>query len=174
MEIVNEFDLYRQKKEIEKFQQSFSSEFGYTPEIILPRIITFKGEPPTQLVDIENVINEFIPKKHRAYYNSIISRSRNREICELRMIFCKIGYDLGYKLTTMGRYCCRNHATIIYNIRVANDLISNNKAFLEKYTIINEILTEKQLNNTKYGKSTMPIGKVWDNTRPNYLAVSNK
>ena len=64
-------------------------------------------------------------------------KSRKREICDVRMIAIKIFRDeTDYPYQAIGRIFGKHHATIIYNIRWANNYIDTDKKFSHDYKLL--------------------------------------
>ena len=62
--------------------------------------------------------------------------SHKREICDVRMIALKIFRDeTAYSYQAIGRIFGKHHATIIHNIRVANNYIATDKNFADAYKL---------------------------------------
>jgi hypothetical protein len=72
----------------------------------------------------------------------ILSTRRHREIIEGRMIFSKIMYERGYKLTAIGRFLNKNHATIIHYIKVSENIFMTYPELHDKYVVCNEVFTD--------------------------------
>ena len=63
--------------------------------------------------------------------------SRKREICDVRKIALKIFRDeTDYPYQVIGRTFGKHHATIIYNIRWANNYIDTDKKFSHDYKLL--------------------------------------
>ena len=63
--------------------------------------------------------------------------SRKREICDVRMIALKIFRDeTAYSYQAIGRIFGKHHATIIHNIRWANNYIATDKKFAHDYKLL--------------------------------------
>lgn len=67
---------------------------------------------------------------------------RHREIIEARMIFSKIMYERGYKLTAIGKFLGKTHATIIHYIKVSDHIFMSYPELHDKYVVCNEVFTE--------------------------------
>ena len=64
-------------------------------------------------------------------------KSRTREICAVRMIALKIFRDeTDYPYQAIGRMFGKHHATIIHNIRWAEEYIKTDKKFAHDYELL--------------------------------------
>ena len=63
--------------------------------------------------------------------------SRKREICDVRMIALKIFRDeTDYPYQVIGRIFGKHHATVIHNVRWANNYIATDKKFAHDYELL--------------------------------------
>lgn len=63
--------------------------------------------------------------------------SRKREICDVRMMTLKIFRDeTSYSYQAIGRAFGKHHATIIHNIRCANNYIATDKKIAHDYKLL--------------------------------------
>ena len=64
-------------------------------------------------------------------------KSRKREICDVRMIALKIFRDeTAYSYQAIGRMFGKHHATIIHNVRWAEEYIKTDKKFAHDYELL--------------------------------------
>lgn len=62
-------------------------------------------------------------------------KSRNREIVDAKKIFCLMAFNnlQNFKYIDIAIYCGVNHATIIYHVNTARDLLKYDPFFKKKY-----------------------------------------
>ena len=64
-------------------------------------------------------------------------KSRKREICDVRMIALKIFRDeTDYPYQAIGRIFGKHHATVIHNVRWAEEYIKTDKKFAHDYVLL--------------------------------------
>lgn len=64
-------------------------------------------------------------------------KSRKREICDVRMIALKIFRDeTDYPYQAIGRMFGKHHATVIHNVRWAEEYIKTDKKFAHDYELL--------------------------------------
>jgi chromosomal replication initiator protein len=72
---------------------------------------------------------------------SLFSKSRKREIVELRMMFCFLARSMKYKLSTIGSFLGgRDHTTVMHNVATFINLMETNDQFRSLFQeILNHI-----------------------------------
>lgn len=161
--MVKEISLEdRQEQYLRSFRMNFFKKFGREVRVTIEDKIEVRTLQQYFIQDHEqekllNHLNQYIPNTHRA--TNILTKTRKREIVELRMIYNKIlreelNYSLQYIADKIGY---KNHTTVIYNIETANDLIKTSTRFcclyqrvvtnLKKmYEGADDIITQEQPN----------------------------
>lgn len=77
-------------------------------------------------------------------YKFKLKRSRREDLVIHSQAFCKICKDLDYGPSEIARYLKKDHSTVIYSIRKANDLLSiNDNRFLTVYNSVKKEIIEK-------------------------------
>jgi chromosomal replication initiator protein len=65
------------------------------------------------------------------------SKSRKREVVELRMMFCFLARSMKYKLGTIGELLgARDHTTVIHNVSTFLNLMETDEQFRSKFQVI--------------------------------------
>jgi hypothetical protein len=146
-----------EKKLIDEFRQRFEEKIGYKP-IVLTRI-TADGSINIPLMSLDQLESYFEPYLPNTYNRpvTISTKSRKRELVELRMIFCAIARMMKFTHSSIGLHLGnRNHTTIIHNIATFANLIETHEAFRQKYFLIlnhikdsNESSTMDQFDQTQ-------------------------
>jgi hypothetical protein len=129
-----------EKKLIKEFKEKFQEKIGYTP-IILTKIDT--GDFYIPLMTMDQLIKYFDPFLPSEFGKKLTlpSKSRKREVVELRMMFCFLARSMKYKLSTIGeRLGARDHTTVIHNVSTFLNLIETDEQFRTKFqSILNHI-----------------------------------
>lgn len=141
---MNETAIYAsnlEKKLIDEFKQKFREKLGYQP-VVLTRVV-IDDDFSIPLMSMEQLKECFAPFTVEQYGKTIdlFSKSRKREVVELRMIFCFIARQMKYTCTSVGQYIGnRDHTTVLHSVATFRNLIETNEVFREKYTrILNHI-----------------------------------
>ena len=140
-----------EQKLIEEFKQKFYDKMGYYPMVVTK---VGSGEdilPIMALEELEEIFEPYLPTIQGKKL-SLKDKARNREIVELRQIFCSVARQMKYSLKTIGGHVGgRDHTTVIHSTTACNQLVETDEQFKIKYlTIIKRI---KQ----KYEPSSMDI-----------------
>lgn len=72
----------------------------------------------------------------------IHSKRRQRNLVDARMIFSKIMYERGYKVTYIGKFLGKTHATVIHYIKMSDFIFMSYPEMHDKYIVCNEVFTE--------------------------------
>jgi hypothetical protein len=130
-----------EKKLVTEFKDMFYEKMGYYPIVLVKNRTQGDGGIPVMSLDaLKSVFEPFLPFINERPI-SLDSKLRNREIVELRCIFCYLARTMKYNLNDIGRFLGnRDHTTIIYNVNTFNNLVETNEVFRAKYfTILNYI-----------------------------------
>jgi hypothetical protein len=162
---------YLEKKHmvaISRFRTQFYERFGMDAEVIVvepewKKVV--ESEQDRDLGILVSVLNSYIPSHLRIKYPTIFSKTRKRELSELRMIFMKIAREKGnLTLKTIGEIAGKmHHSTIIYGAETANALIKSNPQFREKYNSILDTL--QKVYQLEYARTHQPADTAEDNTQ---------
>ena len=129
-----------EKKLIAEFKFQFEEKLGYTP-VVLTKYET--NEYMIPFMSLNRLARAFEPFLPTLYDNKITlySKSRKREIVELRMIFCFLARSMRNTLGTIGDFLGgRDHTTVIHNITTFVNLMETNEQFKNQFfEIINHI-----------------------------------
>jgi chromosomal replication initiator protein len=133
-----------EKKLITEFKDHFYEKLGYYPIVISrSNVQSDTYIPIMSLESLKKVFEPFLPFK----YNGAIpleSRLRQRDIVELRSIFCHLARTMKYSLTTIGQFLGnRDHTTVIHNVNTFRDLVETNEPFRLKYFTILKYIKEQ-------------------------------
>jgi hypothetical protein len=141
---MNETAIYAsnlEKKLIDEFKQKFKEKLGYQPVVLTRVVLTNDFSIP--LMSMDELKECFSPFTVEEYGKKIdlFSKSRKREVVELRMIFCFIARQMQYTCSSVGKYVGnRDHTTVLHNVATFKNLIETSEVFREKYTqILNHI-----------------------------------
>lgn len=135
-----------EKKLIDQFRESFYEKIGYYPMVVTK----MQGNPDQHLPVIELSLLQTYFEPFLPYLGeqklSLKSKSRYRELVELRNIFCFLARTMGYSLNTIGDSLGkRDHTTIIHNVSCFKNLIETSDPFRQKYiTILTYIKQEHE------------------------------
>lgn len=133
-----------EKKLITEFKDLFYEKMGFYPIVVTTSKI--QGDtsiPVMSLQSLKKMFDPFLPKK----FDQIIpleSKLRERDIVELRSIFCHMARSMKYNLTAIGELLGnRDHTTIIHNVNAFSDLVETNESFRLKYFTILKYIREQ-------------------------------
>lgn len=124
---------------IKKFTQEFKEKTGLK---CMVHITELGG------VDQENVLNNLLTleKVEKIFLNCLPpeisegfrlrNRSRRREQVDIRTMFCSIAYRLNFTFSDIGRFLGKDHTTIIYLNRKADNLLDIDERFASIYNSI--------------------------------------
>lgn len=158
MEDVTSYSLNLQKKLIREFKEKFFEKIGFYPEVITHSIQDVESTPTsirkTSLDELLDIIDKrFLPdalsymNKHQ-WIQSIRTKIRTREIVELRYIYYKIAYLMGYSLCAIGRSIGRDHSTIIHGLQTLENLMETDCRVRQHY--FNILISIKTIIDNEY------------------------
>lgn len=145
MSTLSNYEILLENKLIEKFREEFYEKLGYYPTVITKTIN--KGQQEFKMMSLKELKTYFDPFLPVIYgkRTPLDSKSRKRELVELRHIFSYIARKMGFSLLTIGQFLNnRDHSTIINNLRVFDNLIQTDPDFREKYNIILQYIKTKK------------------------------
>jgi hypothetical protein len=126
-----------EKKLIDQFRENFFEKLGYYPTVMTgAKVSSDIVIPFMHLSTLKECFDPFLPEIGGFTYN-LDSRSRCRELVELRSIYCYLGRQMRYSLDTIGKSVGdRDHTTVINSLRNFNDLMDTDEQFRQKYSAI--------------------------------------
>jgi hypothetical protein len=123
---------------ISKFTRDFNDKTGLNVNIHVPEFVKFENDNLKYMLTlprVEQIFLQCIPVELKPEVQ-LSCRSRKRHIVDLRTMFCSIAYRLNFTLSDIGRYINRDHTTIIYLTRKADDLLETDEHFASLYNSI--------------------------------------
>lgn len=131
------YALQLEKKLIEQFKENFFEKLGYYPTVMtavqVQRDIII---PYMHLPVLKKYFDPFLPQLS-VFTLSLESRSRCRELVELRSIYCYLARQMRYSLSTIGKSLGnRDHTTVINSLTNFNNLIETDEQFRQRYLAI--------------------------------------
>jgi hypothetical protein len=134
---------------ITDFKMRFEETLGYTPIILTKYECNEFFIPLMSLKHLAEYFDPFLPIQYDKKV-TLFSKSRKREIVELRMIFCFLARSMRNSLSTIGNFLGgRDHTTVMYNVTTFTNLMETSSVFKNQfYQIINYI-------NQNYEPSTL-------------------
>ena len=129
------------EEEIARIKEQFKSKYGINLVILTPAdAITRLTIPETG-----EIINRHLAKYSVDHYKKVAKKKSRREDAVIHsQVFCKICKDLNYGPSEIARYLEKDHSTVIYSIRKANDLLSiNDNRFLTVYNTVKREILDK-------------------------------
>jgi hypothetical protein len=133
-----------EKKLITEFKDVFYEKLGYYPIVLTkPKTQGDTSIPVMSLESLKKMFDPFLPYRFERPI-PLDSKLRERDIVELRSIFCYLARSMKYNLTSIGEFLGkRDHTTIIHNVNAFSDLVETNEAFRLKYFTILKYIREQ-------------------------------
>ena len=138
-----------EKKLITEFKDLFYEKLGYYPIVLSTHQI--QGDTTIPIMSLESLKKMFDPFLPLRFHGPIPleSKLRERDIVELRSIFCHLARTMRYNLTSIGHFLGnRDHTTIIHNVNAFSDLVETNEAFRLKYFTILKYIRQQHESPT--------------------------
>lgn len=131
------YALQLEKKLIEQFRENFFDKLGYYPTVMTAaQVNTDVAIPYMHLSVLKNCFDPFLPEV-AGFTLNLESRSRSRELVELRSIYCYLAREMRYSLSTIGKSIGnRDHTTVINSVTNFNNWIETDENFRQKYSAI--------------------------------------
>lgn len=141
---TNTYASKLEKKLITEFKDYFYEKLGYYPIVLTtPKVQGDTSIPVMSLQSLKKMFDPFLPYRFERPI-PLESKLRERDIVELRSIFCHLARTMKYNLTSIGQFLGnRDHTTIIHNVNAFNDLVETNEAFRLKYFTILKYIREQ-------------------------------
>lgn len=91
--------------------------------------------------DVLDVVSEYTGVDK----SSILGRSRYREVMRARHLFVYLAVEhTGRSVSELGRFCNKDHTTIIHSVKLVSDLIeTNNDYYYSTYVNLYQIISKK-------------------------------
>lgn len=142
------YAIQLEKKLIEEFRQKFQDKLGYAP-VVLTRVETNESSVPIMsLQQLEEYFQPFLPYLY-GKKATLFTKSRKRELVELRMMFCFLAKSMRYTLGTIGHFLGgRDHTTVIHSVSTFLDLMETNDQFKAKFLEILNYIKENHESST--------------------------
>jgi hypothetical protein len=122
---------------------------GYYPIVVTTSKV--QGDtsiPIMSLQSLKKMFDPFLPTRFDEPI-PLESKLRERDIVELRSIFCHMARSMKYNLTAIGELLGnRDHTTIIHNVNAFCDLVETNESFRLKYFTILKYIREQHESPT--------------------------
>ncbi len=145
-----------QRQLAEKMIRSFADEFrhktGLRITINLDRFVAENviENPSLSIMSLDVLKKHFmdsLPEDFRLQNLDVLeTRSRKRDLVDLRSMFCYIAVSMNFTLVSIARFINRDHTTIIHLKRKAEDLLKVDPAYRSRYNYILDNI--KQLHAT--------------------------
>jgi hypothetical protein len=141
---TNSYRAVLEKKLISEFKDLFYEKMGYYPIVLTTsKVQGIKLIPVMSLESLRKMFDPFLPTKFKKVI-PLESKLRDRTIVELRSMFCYMARTMRYNLSEIGEFLGkRDHTTVIYNIKIFNDLVETNDSFRLKYFTILKYIREQ-------------------------------
>lgn len=126
-----------EKRLIDDFKKRFYEKLGYEPIVITEiRLDREYVVPLMSLSQLKNFMEPFSPVSN-GMRTPMFSKSRKRDVVELRMIFCYIARQMRYTCDNIGHFMNgRDHTTVLHSVNMFKNLLETSDVFREKYTRI--------------------------------------
>jgi|LakMenEpi03Aug12_release.lakeMendotaPanAssembly.Ray.scaffolds.fasta_scaffold917595_1 hypothetical protein len=122
-----------EKKLIIEFKNKFRLKMGYDPIVLTKITVDEYGIPLMSLETLESYFDSFLPVRFGKKV-PLGSKSRKRDLVELRMMFVYIARTMKYTCERVGEFLGgRDHTTIVHNIHMFGILMETSDSFREKY-----------------------------------------
>jgi chromosomal replication initiation ATPase DnaA len=133
------------QEEILNVKKEFEAKYGIKLIILTPSDTINRLTIP----EAAEIVDNHLAKYSVDHYKKIAKRKSRREDAVIHsQAFCKICKDLNYGPSEIARYLEKDHSTVIYSIRKANDLVSiNDNRFMTVYNSV-----KKEIINRMYGR----------------------
>ena len=129
------------EEEIANFKKQFKEKHGINLVILSPADSIHRLTIP----ETGEIVNRHLAKYSVDHYKKTAKKKSRREDAVIHsQAFCKICKDLNYGPSEIARYLEKDHSTVIYSIRKANDLLSiNDNRFLTVYNTVKKEILDK-------------------------------
>lgn len=111
------------KEYIDVFKYKFKLMFGITPYVSITSKGLYIGElSMRELLAITNQALNDALKDEKKF--DITTKTRLKPVVLYRQTFCKVASSLGYGCSAIGKFLDKNHATVIYSVKMVDNLVS--------------------------------------------------
>ena len=136
------YAVHLERKLIDEFKQKFQDKLGYEP-VVLTKVADSPYSIP--IMSLEQLAEYFEPFLPELFGNTLtlVTKSRKRELVELRMMFCYLARSMKYKLEAIGNYLGgKDHTTVMHNVASFINLMETNENFRSKFLHILNYIKE--------------------------------
>ena len=133
-------------KLINTFKRKFMELTNSVPSIKVENHVEYNK---LKLEDLEIVVNQFIPAELKSKCPNVINikvKLRNRELTDLRAIFCFLAKVNGYNNDQIANYLEKDRTTIYNSLKMYYKLISYDQVFIANDTKIKKIIAKQYAN----------------------------
>lgn len=133
-------------KLINTFKRKFMELTNSVPSIKVENHVEYNK---LKLEDLENAVNQFIPAELKSRCPNVINikvKLRNRELTDLRAIFCFLAKVNGYNNDQIANYLEKDRTTIYNSLKMYYKLISYDQVFIANDTKIKKIIAKQYAN----------------------------
>lgn len=135
-------DLIIEKEVVNDFIKKFYNMFGYYPTVHIDNdSLNAKSLNVISLNQLEKCFQFFLPKQYQKTLE-LTSKSRKREIVELRFIFYFLARRMNYTLKQISTYLKKDHSTVIYGLEMFKNLYETNDNFRTLYYKISNYINK--------------------------------
>ena len=137
-----QYAIMLEKKLIDEFKDLFREKLGYVP-IVVTEVETKQYSIPIMSLDqLAEYFTPFLPFQYGKRL-ALPSKSRKRELVELRMMFCYLARSMRYTLDTVGNFLGgRDHTTIMHNVSTFLNLMETCDEFRIRFSDILHYIKE--------------------------------
>lgn len=166
----SEYALKMERRLIAEFKESFYNKMGYFPVVLSKYQLADDQVGYMSLEKLTNYFTPFLPERHGMPI-ALSSKSRYREIVELRFIYSYLGKSMKYSLATIGKALGgRDHTTVIHNLTQFANMMETCEKFRIKYKMVFDYVREQEQKETD-GTSIMEyLQKLQDKSEPIVLS----
>ena len=141
--IPEDYAIRLEKKLIAEFKEKFLDKLGYEPIVMTRKKVNNDYINIIPLYKLKKVFEPYLPFNELTQKKiPLESKSRKRELVELRHMYCIIARTMGYTLKSIAVSLNRDHTTVIHNIRSFNNLMEVLPNFQEQYNEIFNVLKQ--------------------------------
>ena len=165
-EVSYEYKLER--KLINEFRDKFFETLGYYPIVYGRNNISGYRAKVLTLDELKIAFKDYLPTSYGKAI-PLDSKSRRRELVEIRMIYCFIARSMKYGLKSIGESLRRDHTTVLHSLDTFANLMGTNELFRERFDMISGDI--KKLLNVEDESSDMgESDKISDESEPVILS----
>jgi len=128
------YAMHLEKRLVERFREEFRDKMGYFPTVITRMVRNTSMDLPfITIEELERLFDPFLPVVGERRI-PLRTKSRVRQIVELRQMFFHLARVMGYSLVSIGKYIGdRDHTTVMHNVRSFRNLYETSGTYREKF-----------------------------------------